>query len=401
MNFRDAASRCYLAALCLCAGGFALGGVPGLGVVVDAISDEFEAPWSFNSQTNLSANGLWYGSFRGAPEVIQLVTPPDGATAESASALRLRSIDVSDDGNPGMEDLVSDFYDSTVLGRFLDFAEQPSFVTFAWFPPVADWPLAQNVFGFRLAAWDDTLVSGGNPHGEYYPSIWAYRDSDGLGYLNARVGDGVVYDVIIAQITSTGWFTLGLSWNAQGQIEYYAAPGRRALGADDLLYTDTVSARRLDTVPYHFFSLRFPASGSVSPDFLADRCRAFTRSAPALPSLGSLARAGTSFSMTIAGMTSGFGYRVERSATLAVNSWQEVERFVSNGQGRAFADTYAGSTMFYRVARGTETLPPPAPGMARATAKTSRIQGSLRVIPPRLVIGNGKRAGRMAPPTWE
>ena len=32
-------------------------GVPGTGAVIDAISDEFEPPWTFNYQSNLSSNG--------------------------------------------------------------------------------------------------------------------------------------------------------------------------------------------------------------------------------------------------------------------------------------------------------------------------------------------------------
>jgi hypothetical protein len=373
----------------------AIAGVPGVGVVVDAISDEFEAPWTFNYQTNLSSNGLWYGQFRGAPETLQLIAPPDGGTTESASVLRLRSVDVNDDPYPGMEDLVSNFYDSTLLGRFLEFSEEPSFVTFAYFPPVSQWPLTvdgAHCFGFRVAAWDHTLVSTSNPHGEYYPSIWAYRASDGQGYLLARVGDGYIGDVPIAQITTTGWFTLGLSWNAQGQIEYYAAAGRRALGTGDLIYTDTLSNRRLDQVTYHFFSLRFPATGSLSPDFLVDRCRAFTRRLPTIPALRSLTSTSGSFQMVIDGTTSGFTYRVERSATLAANSWQEIARFVSNGQSHPFADSPGGTKMFYRVARSAETL---ASAGAAPMQRTSSTAAKTRVVVRK------QRTAFKIQPTWE
>jgi hypothetical protein len=281
----------------------------------------------------------------------------------------MRSIDNGDDGYPGMEDLVTNFYTSSTLGRQLEVAEEPSLVTYAWFPPVSQWPLTAegaHCFGFRVAARDHTLVSTSNPLGEYYPSIWAYRGSDGLGYLRARVGDGFAYDVTIAQVVTTGWFTLGLSWDAAGRIEYYAAAGRRALTASDLIYTDTESDRRLESLAYHFYSIRFPAAGGTSPDFLADRCRVYTRRLPQIPTLQSLARVGTKFQMTIAGMTGGFAYRVERSATLAANSWQEVDRFTATGQPVAFEDPAAGGTaLFYRVARGVET---PGPAAAPAAA---------------------------------
>lgn len=331
-------------------------GVPGTGAVIDAISDEFEPPWTFNDQSNLSSNGLWYGSFRGAPEILTLVAPPDGSDPASTTALRLRSIDTADVDYPGAEDLVSQFYATTLFGRAVALAEEPSYVTWAWFPPISTWPLTvdgANCFGFRLAARDRTLIGPDNANGEYYPSIWAYRGSDGNGYLVARVGDGFVEDVLIASVPTGGWYTLGMSWNAQGQTEYYGASGRVALQAGHRLYTDTVSARHMETVPYHFYSLRFPATGSASPDFLADRCRVFTHALPRVPTL-SVASAGSTFRMTIDGTSPGFLYRVEKRA--GASTWQEVERFLSNGQPRLFTSPLTRTQNSYRVAIGAPLL---------------------------------------------
>ncbi|HEV7406040.1 MAG TPA: hypothetical protein VGO11_24050 [Chthoniobacteraceae bacterium] len=347
------------------------GGVPGTGVVIDAISDEFEPPWTFDYQNNLSSNGFWYGSFRGAPEILELVTPPGGGDSTSTTALRLRSVDTADVDYPGAEDLVSQFYNTTLFGRAVTFAEEPSYVTWAWFPPISTWPQTvdgSNCFGFRLAARDHTLVGPDNANGEYYPSIWAYRGSDGQGYLVARVGDGYVEDVPIASLPAGGWYTLGMSWNAQGRTEYYAASGRVALQAGHLLYTDTLSARKMETVPYHFYSLRFPATSSPSPDFLADRCRVFTRALPRLPTLTSLGLTGSTFRMNIAGTTAGFLYRVEKRTSFSLGAWQEVERFLSDGLPRTFTTTATGSQTYYRVARGTET-PPAAPSLVVVSAR--------------------------------
>jgi len=387
--------------------GHALAGVPGVGIVIDAISDEFEAPFSFDHQANISSNGLWYGQFRGAPEIVQLVAPPDGATAESASALRLRSIDNGDDPNPGMEDFVANFYDATLFGRFLEFSEEPSFVTYAYFPPVSQWPQTaegSNCFGFRVAAWDDTLVSPSNPHGEYYPSIWAFRGSDGKGYLNARVGDGFIPDVLIAEITSTGWFTLGISWDAEGRIEYYAAAGRRELTAGDLIYTDIYSARRLDVVPYHFFSLRFPATGNTSPDFLVDRCRVFTRRLPAIPKIRTLTSTGASHEMSIDGTTPGFAYRVQRTGNLVTGSWQEIERFVSDGLSHVFTDTPGGTKIFYRAGRNADTPAPETLLLLQATpTKAKAKKGPIKKTAPKKVGSKKQRAKEklQAQPTWK
>jgi hypothetical protein len=389
-------------------------GVPGVGIVIDAISDEFEPPWTFDYQANVSSNGLWYGSFRGAPETLQLITPPGGTDATSTTALRLRSVDTADVDYPGSEDLVSQFYSTTLFGRAVSFAEEPSYVTWAWFPAISTWPLTvdgSNCFGFRVAARDHTLIGPDNSNGEYYPSIWAYRGSDGQGYLVARVGDGYVEDVPIASVPSGGWYTLGMSWNAQGQTEYYAASGRVALQTGHRLYTDTVSGRKLEVVPYHFYSIRFPATGSASPDFLADRCRVFTRALPAIPALNALSLAASTFRMNIAGATAGFMYRVEKRASLSTGAWQEVERFISNGQPRAFVNSATGTQMFYRVARGAETPPSAALAAAtgsRVTAKAlaqptpSRVQGRLALAksppvppPPQPATDRPRRA-----PTW-
>lgn len=372
-------------------------GVPGTGAVIDAISDEFEPPWTFDYQMNLSSNGLWYGQFRGAPEILQLVTPPDGSDATSTTALRLRSVDTADDSYPGAEDLVSQFYSTTLFGRAVAFAEEPSYVTWVYFPPIATWPLTvdgSNCFGFRLAARDHTLIGPDNENGEYYPSIWAYRGSDGQGYLVARVGDGYVEDVPIASVPSGGWYTLGMSWNAQGQTEYYAASGRLALQAGHRLYTDTLSARKMETVPYHFYSLRFPATGSPSPDFLADRCRVYTRSLPKVPTLSALASSGSTFRMTISGTTPGFLYRVEKRSTLTSGAWQEVERFLSDGQPRFFTNPLSGTQSFYRVALGTNTSATASPLLAARSRIILRRSEPVELKPLRRLS-----PGPKAPPT--
>ena len=326
-------------------------GVPGYGTVIDAISDEFEPPWSYDYVNNYSSNGLWYVPFRGPPEILELVAPPDGAVDGTTTALRLRSIDDGDDGYPGAEDLVTVFYDTTALGRLLERAENPSYVAWIHLPPINTWPTGQNSFGFRVAAWDSTLISETNVHGEYYPSLWTYRGTDGKGYLVARVGDGFTPDLIIGEFTSTGWFTFGISWDAEGRTEYYAAEGRGTLTSDDLIYTDTLSDRRIEQAVYHFFSLRFPATGALSPDFLADRCRVFTQAVPSPPTLSIVSVANQQVSLQAQGGTPGFAWRLEKSVTLAPGSWQNVETFVNGPAPHSISDSTTTDAAFYRLAR--------------------------------------------------
>ena len=331
--------------------GSAIAGVPGIGNVIDAISDEFEAPWSYDYAQNRSANGLWYVPFRGPPEVMELIPPPEGLVPGSTMSLRLRSIDNGDDPYPGAEDLVTVFYHTTAFGRLLARAENPSFTTWVHLPPISDWPPEQNSFGFRVAAWDSSLISMTNALGEYYPSIWTYRGSDGNGYLVARVGDGFTPDLIIAELPGPGWYTFGISWNAAGRIEYYATPGRGTFAAGDLIYTDTLSSRVIEFAVYHFFSLRFPPTGALSPDFVVDRCRVFTQAALSPPSLRVVSIVNHLVSLTAGAGTPGFAWRVERSPTLAPNSWQPIETFLNGAAAHSLSDPAPTPAMFYRLSR--------------------------------------------------
>lgn len=334
-----------LAALSLVAGAGAA--VPGTGAVVDAVSDEFEAPWSFDYQTNRSANGLWYGSFRGAPETLQIVPPPGGSFGGSEGALVLRSIDDNDDPWPTQEDLVSVFHSSTALGRALTAAEQPAVMAWVWFPPVAVWPWkpdGQNCFGLRTAARDGGL--------EYYPSLIAWHEPDGSGTLRVRIGDGVIADFGILPLPSQGgWYTLGISWNEAGRTEYYAAPGRVSLTAEDLVCLDNWSDREMETLEYHFFSIGYPESPDSSPDFLADRCLVFTQAIPLLPTLRVEKEGEDSVRVRVEGCAAGFGYDLERNAALQPASWDPVERWVSDGTDRTITLPAGGPAAFFRVGR--------------------------------------------------
>lgn len=326
-------------------------GVPGSGYIVDALSDEFENQWSFDYANNTSSNGLWYATFRGAPEQMALVASPEGAVGGSAQALQIRSVDNGDDAYPGMEDLVARLYDNTVVGHFLAHSEGPSVVGWVYLPPISLWPVGTHSFGFRAAARDSTLISASNPLGEYYPSLWTYRANDGKGYLMIRVGDGFTPDFLVAEFTSGGWYTFGISWNALGQTEYYAAAGRVTLASGDLFYTDSGSGRVMEVLAYHFFSLRFPADGSLSPDFLVDRCRVFTSVEPIPPSIQLAFPSPLEVSLATAGGTPGFAYRIERSFDLSPGSWQTVAEFLNDGGTSLRLEEPAFNTGFFRLAR--------------------------------------------------
>lgn len=175
------------------------------GHLVEAISDECE-----------TLSPIWGPGLRGMPESLTI----------QSGALSIRSIDNGDDDYPSAEDMVSTYADQ--LARPLAVAEGPSVVTWVWFPPFDQWPTGVNAsgfrewFGFRVTAYDAALPLN---NGYYWPGIYASTDDAGPCFI-ARVGDGYGPDVTIGRIATSGWWTLGLSWNEQGETEYYAAPGR-------------------------------------------------------------------------------------------------------------------------------------------------------------------------------
>ncbi len=223
-------------------------GVPG-GRVVAEISDEFD-----------TLKPIWVPGLRGMPEVL---TIHDGL-------LSVRSVDNGDDAYPSAEDMLCTYADQ--IGRPLAASERPSIVAQVWFPPFDQWPAGTNAagarewFGLRVTAYDADLPYNS---GNYWPGIYVATDDEGPCFI-ARVGDGFSPDYTIGRIPAAGWWTLGISWNKEGRLECYAAPGRVTLTRNDLLHTTpdqpTAEANRsLDHVEGTFIALRmtYPADRAV------------------------------------------------------------------------------------------------------------------------------------------
>ncbi len=239
-----------------------LAATPG-GIPVPAISDEFD-----------TLGAMWGPGLRGMPEALTIQN----------GILSFRSVDNGDDPYPSAEDMVSTY--ASQIGRPLSAAEGPSVVAWVWLPPFAEWPVGTNAsdfrewFGVRVTAYDASL-----PYydGWYWPGIYVATDDQGPCFL-ARTGDGLVDDVTIGRISTSGWWTLGLAWNAEGRTEYYAAPGRVTLAQKDLLYTTPTyniadANRSMDQVIGSYLALRmsFPPTGKLSPDWRIDRIGVYVK----------------------------------------------------------------------------------------------------------------------------
>jgi hypothetical protein len=308
------------------------GGVPG-GSVVDAISDECD-----------TINPIWKPGLRGMPEYLSI----------QSGALSIRSIDNGDDPYPSAEDMITTYSDQ--IGRSLDASEKPSVVASVWFPPFSEWPVGVNFsdfrewLGFRVTAYDPDLPESG---GLYFPGIFVSTDDAGP-CLIARVGDGYTADVTIARVSVSGWWTLGLSWNAEGRTEYYAAPGQVTLAAKDLLYTtptvsDPVANRSMDQLVGNFWALRmtYPSTGQLSPNWLIDFDRVYVGNPPPMPKASPTVVNGNAH-IQVTGSARGFRYLLQRSIDLS--HWDTVKDVVSDGTVWSFEEPLHAPE-FYRVAR--------------------------------------------------
>jgi hypothetical protein len=312
--------------------GNCLAGVPG-GSLVEALSDECDV-----------VNPIWQPGLRGMPEFL---SAQDGL-------LSIRSIDNGDDPYPSAEDMTSTYSDQ--IGRLLTASEKPSVITWVWLPPFAEWPTGVNAsglrewLGFRVTAYDADLPMN---NGLFFPGLYISTDDNGP-CLITRVGDGYAPDETVARISTSGWWTLGLSWNEQGRTEYYAAPGRVSLTSADLVhvtptFSDPAANRSIDQLVGNFWALRmtYPPIGQLSPNWLVDFFRVYVGVPPPLPTITASA-AGGQFHLNVVGRARGFRYQLERSVDLV--KWSVIADEISDGSDWMFQEPAVGRA-FYRVRR--------------------------------------------------
>ncbi|TWT94248.1 hypothetical protein [Neorhodopirellula pilleata] len=267
--------------------------VPGTGVELLGVSDDFEDPnWRYipnnpkstediddNQRAPLgkSSNGRWYeGVKRGHPDVVQRVPTPAGGLPGSQGSLLMRS---KFTGIPGMSSgtMHQDDFICNVqyrLNRRIDISEVPSVTTRVFLPPVAEWENRSGPhFGFRLALETTAMIEEevgffkmkreelGNEI--YWPGMFIEFESKDqtrkphdYAYLRIRSNKNGG-DFRGPQITTTGWWTLGLSCTPDGMVHYYAAPGIDELTEEDYITSQfpySYQAERMRTFFYNVCS---------------------------------------------------------------------------------------------------------------------------------------------------
>lgn len=235
--------------------------VPGTGEFLKDCSDDFEdATWSYKynhpkssheqdeqqrGPGGRSSNGLWHeGAKRGTPDLVKRVDTPPGGIEGSSGALLFATKNAGIPGkitNEQQQDDLLMLFDRR-LGRSIQINWQPSCTVRVCLPPFDQWENRTGPsFGMRADC------RGRNPDGSseaYWPGMFfLFRSANNRSIkedsVKLTVRAGVRgNDLREKDITAPGWWTLGMSFTADGQVHYYASEG-----VDDLTSADYVTSQ--------------------------------------------------------------------------------------------------------------------------------------------------------------
>lgn len=286
--------------------------VPGTGTELTQVGDDFEdADWAYipnhpkssedvddkqRPPMGRSSNGRWYeGVKRGHPDVVKRVETPAGGLPGSRGALMLRSRDTGIPGRPSGRMHQDDFVCNVQyrLKRQISVNEVPSVTTRVFLPPVAEWEKRSGPhFGFRLALETTAMIEQRigrtrltrKEKGEevYWPGMFIEFESKAKSrkendYAHLRIrGNSRGGDFRGPQITTTGWWTLGMSVTPDGMVHYYAAPGVDELTEDAYITSQFPYSYRAERLRTFFYNVCSQDNGRQwSTTFIVDDPKVF------------------------------------------------------------------------------------------------------------------------------
>lgn len=280
--------------------------VPGTGVLLSEVGDDFEDPnWNYvprdpkstedidenqRGPMGRTTNGRWYeGVKRGHPDIVQRVPVPAGGLPGSTHGLLMRSKFTGIPGRPSGTMHQDDFVANVQyrLKRRLDVNEVPSVVTRVFLPPVDKWENRTGPhFGFRLALETTAMVEKEMIFGMkreemgneiYWPGMFVEFESKSTtkkdhDYAYWRIrSNRRGGDFRGPQITTTGWWTLGMSVTPDGMVHYYARPGVEDLTEDDYISSQLPYGYRAERFRTFFFNVCSADDGQRwSTSFIVD-----------------------------------------------------------------------------------------------------------------------------------
>jgi hypothetical protein len=262
--------------------------VPGRGVELTQVGDDFEDPnWGYifnnpksteeiNEQQNnplgKSTNGRWYeGIKRGHPDVIKRVPTPEGGLPGSTGALLLQSLQTGIPGRPSFKVQQEDFIANVQyrVGGPIAVGKTPSVTTRVFLPPIGEWEKRSGPhFAFRAAVETTKMKetsrflfsSKAEENEVYWPGLFIVLEDSGKGsgekyaYFRVRANRNGG-DFKGPQITTTGWWTLGLSFTPDGMVHYYARPGVEDLTEEDYITSQYPYGYRCERFRTFFYNV--------------------------------------------------------------------------------------------------------------------------------------------------
>jgi hypothetical protein len=285
--------------------------VPGTGVELTNVGDDFEDPeWQYiprdpkstedingrqNTPTGKSANGRWYeGIKRGHPDIVKRVETPPGGLPGSTGALLLQSLYTGIPNRPSHTMHQEDFIGNIQYrsGK-IPVSQEPSVTTRVYLPPIEQWEKRSGPhFAFRLAMETTKLTtkqrflfsSTERENEVYWPGLFILLESKhqtgkehDYAYFRIRANRNGG-DIKGPPITTTGWWTLGLSVSSNGAVHYYAKPGIEDLTAEDYLASQYPYGYQCERVRSFFFNVVNGDNGrSWTTPFIIDDTQVFVR----------------------------------------------------------------------------------------------------------------------------
>jgi hypothetical protein len=263
--------------------------VPGTGLKIDRIGDDFEDPdWQYlpnnpkSSDENDerqrlpaggSKNNRWFEPvMRGQPDLVKRIDTPKGGVEGSTGALYLASIQPGIPGSPRGKVEQDDFCANCmeVMGGLMPMAWQPNVVTRVYVPPVSQWENRVGAtFGYRLGLRASHNKAKTNRKEEYWPGLFfrmEQKQVEGQMVRHLRVqirADQSGRDVPGPEITEPGWYTLGMSCTANGAVHYFFRPGVEDLVAENRIASYFPYGYRAAQFETFFFNVLARDSGKT------------------------------------------------------------------------------------------------------------------------------------------
>lgn len=263
--------------------------VPGTGMELTQVGDDFEDPeWEYipnnpkstedinerqNQPIGKSKNGRWFeGIKRGHPDIVKRVPTPPGGIPGSTGSLLLQSLYTGIPNRPSHKMHQEDFIGNVQyrVGGAISASQAPSVTTRVFLPPIDEWERRSGPhFAFRVALETTKMTrkqtfifSSTEQENEiYWPGLFIILDSKhqtgqehDYAYFRVRSNRNGG-DFKGPQITTTGWWTLGISMSPDGMVHYYAKPGVEDLTADDYITSQYPYGYRCERFRSFFYNV--------------------------------------------------------------------------------------------------------------------------------------------------